>query len=121
VNARAKDIQYQSKQRFTADKIRRIAELRSALAVVLAKSPRAHLSDPRVLKLAAVSRRGPLSLVHLVNRQDTRSRSFTDCDFSRSTVTDLWRAGDDDIRHVMTNPMACRVTDLGNGVRAFDL
>ena len=121
VNERAKDIQYQSKQRFTADKIRQIEELRSALAEVLAKLPEDQLSDPQVRKLAAVSRRGPLSLVHLVNRHDTQSRSFKDYDFSRPTVSDLWRAGDDDIRHVMTNPMSCQVTDLGNGVRAFEL
>ena len=121
VNERAKDIQYQSKQQFTADKIRQIEELRSALAEVLAKLPEDQLSDPQVRKLAAVSRRGPLSLVHLVNRHDTQSRSFKDYDFSRPTVSDLWRAGDDDIRHVMTNPMSCQVTDLGNGVRAFEL
>ncbi len=121
VSERAKDIQYQSKQRFTADKIRQIEELRSALAEVLAKLPEDQRSDPQVRKLAAVSRRGPLSLVHLVNRHDTQSRSFKDYEFSRATVTDLWRGGEDDIRHVMTNPLACRVSDLGNGVRAFDL
>ena len=72
-------------------------------------------------KLEAVSHRGPLSLVHLVNRHDTQSDNFKDYEFSRATVTDLWHGGRDDIRHVMTDPMACRVTDLGNGVRAFDL
>ncbi len=121
VSERAKDIQYQSKQRFTADKIRHIEELRAALAEVLAKLPEDQRSDPQVRKLAAVSRRGPLSLVHLVNRHDTQSRNFKDYEFSRATVSDLWRAGEGDIRHVMTNPMACQVTDLGNGVRSFEL
>jgi NTE family protein len=121
VSERAKDIQYQSKQRFTADKIRLVEELRSALAEVLAKLPEDRLSDPQVQMLVAVSRRGPLSLVHLVNRHDTQSRSFKDYEFSRATVSDLWRAGEDDIRHVIANPMACQVSDLGNGVRVFEL
>ena len=121
VAERAKDIQYQSKQRFSTDKIRQIEDLRSALAEVLTLVPEDKRSDPNVKKLEAVSHRGPLSLVHLVNRHDTQSDNFKDYEFSRATVTDLWHGGRDDIRHVMTDPMACRVTDLGNGVRAFDL
>lgn len=121
VAERAKDIQYQSKQRFSADKFRQIEELRSALAEVLARLPEGQRSNPDFKKLAAVSRRGPLSLVHLVNRHDTQSKNYKDYEFSRATVTDLRRGGRDDIRQVMTDPMACRVTEFGNGVRAFDL
>lgn len=121
VAERAKDIQYQSKQRFTADKIRQIEELRGALSDVLSMLPKEYRDNANVKKLEAVSHRGPLSLVHLVNRHDTQSADFKDYEFSRATVTDLWDGGRDDIRHVMTDPMACRVTDLGNGVRTFDL
>ncbi len=121
VAERAKDIQYQSKQRHSTDKIRKIEELRSALAEVLMLLPEDKRADPKVKMLEAVSHRGPLSLVHLVNRHDTQSNNFKDYEFSRATVTDLWHGGRDDIRHVMTDPMECRVTDLGNGVRAFNL
>jgi len=119
-NERAKDIQYQSKQRFTGEQIRRIEELRALLAEVLEKLPENLRSDPQVRKLAAISQRGPLSLVRLVNRHDTHSADFKDFEFSRATVTDLWKAGQDDIHRVMMNPMGCRVTDLGNGVRSFE-
>ena len=121
VNERAKDIQYQSKQRFSEAEIRHVEALRSALAEVLAMLPEERRSDPQVKRLTEASRRGPLTLVRLVNRHDTQSRSFKDYDFSHATVSDLWRAGEDDILHVMTNPMVCKVTDLGNGVRAFEL
>lgn len=121
VAERAKDIQYQSKQRFSIDKIRQIEELRGALSEVLSLLPKEHRGNANVKKLEAVSHRGPLSLVHLVNRHDTRSGDFKDYEFSRATVTDLWDGGKEDIRHVMTDPMASRVTDLGNGVRTFDL
>lgn len=117
---RAKDIMYQSKQRFTGDQIRRIEELRTMLADVFAKLPEDLRADPQVQKLAAISQRGPLSLVRLVNRHDTHSANFKDYEFSRATVTDLWKAGRDDVHRVMVNPMGCRVTELGNGVRSFE-
>ena len=118
---RAKDIQYQSKQRLTGDLIRRIETLRTTLADVLAKLPDSLRSDPQVQKLAEVSKRGPLSLVHLVNRHDTGSRDFKDYEFSRATVDDLWRGGEHDVQKVLTSPEACNITDYGNGVRVFEL
>lgn len=121
VRERAKDIQYQSKQRFSYARLGEIEALRSALADVLGRLPAEMRADPPVEKLAAVSRRGPLSLIHLVNRHDTKSSDFKDYEFSRATVEELWQAGYDDIRKVLTRPDACRITDLGNGVRAFDL
>jgi NTE family protein len=121
VQERTKDIQYQSKQRLTGDLIRKIETLRSTLADVLAKLPESLRSDPQVRKLAEVSKRGPLSLVHLINRHDTGSRDFKDYEFSRATVEDLWRGGEHDVQKVLTNPEACNITDYGNGVRVFEL
>jgi NTE family protein len=116
-----KDISFQSKTRFSYEQVRQIEAMRSALADVLAKLPANLRSDPQVKKLQEISRRGPLSLVHLVNRCDTKSSDFKDYEFSRATVTDLWRAGHDDVQKVLQHPQACTVTDLGNGVRVFDL
>jgi len=57
-----------------------------------------------------------------VNRHDTRSSDFKDYEFSRTTVNDLWQGGHDDVRRAISHPAeACRMTDLGNGVRAYDL
>jgi len=121
VRERAKDIQYQSKQRFSYARLHEIEALRSALADVLSRLPPEMRSDPQVQKLVAVSRRGPLSLIHLINRHDTKSSDFKDYEFSRATVEDLWKGGHDDIRRVLAHPESCRVTDIANGVRAFDL
>jgi NTE family protein len=121
VQERVKDIQFQSKARFSLDEIRRIESLRNALADVLARLPASMRSDPQVQKLATISQRGPLSVVHLVNRCNTRSSDFKDYEFSRATVEDLWSAGHDDVQKVLQHPEVCRVTDLGNGVRVFDL
>jgi NTE family protein len=120
VQERTKDIQYQSKQRLTDSLIRKIEALRSTLADVLAKLPEPMRADPQVQMLAEVSQRGPLSLVHLVNRHNTGSSDFKDYEFSRATVDDLWRGGQYDVQKVLTHPEACRVTDYGNGVRVFE-
>jgi NTE family protein len=121
VSERVKDITYQSKTRFTHDQMRAIEAMRSTLADVLAKLPADLRADPQVKQLEEISRRGPLTLVHLINRHDTRSSDFKDAEFSRATVEDLWQGGRDDIQRVLKRPETCRVTDLGNGVRVVEL
>jgi len=121
VQERVKDIQFQSKTRFSYDETRRIESLRSALADVVAKLPANLRSDPKVKKLEEASRRGPMTLIHLVNRHDTESSDFKDYEFSRATVNDLWLAGHEDVQRVLERPASWRVTELGNGVRVFDL
>jgi NTE family protein len=121
VQERVKDISFQSKARFSHEQIRAIEAMRSTLADVIAKLPANLRSDPQVKKLEAISRRGPLSLVHLVNRCDTKSSDFKDYEFSRATVDQLWQSGHDDVQKVLQHPEACTVSDLGNGVRVFEL
>jgi len=121
VSERVKDISFQSKTRFSYDQVRAIEAMRSTLADVLAKLPASLRSDPQVEKLLEISQRGPLTLIHLVNRHDTKSSDFKDYEFSRATVDDLWAAGHDDVQKVLKHPDSCQVTDLGNGVRVFDI
>jgi NTE family protein len=121
VQERVKDIQFQSKARISLEQFREIEALRRTLADVLAKLPASLRSDPQVMKLKEVSRRGPVSLIHLVNRCDTKSSDFKDYEFSRATVDDLWRAGHDDVQQMLKHPESCNATDLGSGVRVFDL
>jgi NTE family protein len=120
VQERVKDIQFQSKTRFSYAQVREIEALRTALAEVLDKLPAGIRSDPQVQKLAEVSRRGALSLIRLVNRHDTKSSDFKDYEFSRATVDELWQAGHGDIERVLKHPEACRVSEVGNGVRFFE-
>jgi len=121
VQERVKDIQFQSKARYSYDEIRKLETMRSTLAAVLAKLPANLRSDPQVKKLEEISHRGPMTVIRLINRRDTQSLDFKDYEFSRATVNDLWLAGHDDVRRVLEKPDTCRVSDLGNGVRIFDL
>ena len=61
VQERVKDIEFQSKTRFSLDQVRQLEALRSVLADVLAKLPPSLRADPEVKKLEEVSRRGPVS------------------------------------------------------------
>jgi NTE family protein len=88
---------------------------------VIGKLPAQLRADPQVKKLQAISRREPVSLVRLVNRHDTQSSDFKDYEFSRATVDELWQGGQADVMQVLKDPDACHITDLGNGVRVFDL
>jgi NTE family protein len=121
VQERVKDISFQSKMRFSHEQVRAIEAMRSTLADVIAKLPANLRADPQVKKLEEISRRGPLSVVHLINRCDTKSSDFKDYEFSRATVDQLWQSGHDDVQKVLQHPQDCRVSDLGNGVRVFEL
>jgi NTE family protein len=120
VKERLQDIQYQSKQRVSHAALRKLEDLRSLLAELIAELPPEMRKKPNVRKLEEVSRRGRLSLVHLVNRADNQSYDVKDHEFSRRSVDALWHTGHDDIMKVLMHPEACHVTDFGNGVRKFD-
>jgi len=122
VQERAKDIQYASKTRFNTNRVKEIEALRIALLRLLAKLPAALQDDPDVKKLTAVSKPKAISLVHFINRHHPRATSFKDAEFSRATVTDLWRGGLGDVRSAKTNPQWQRATDLAEGgMRVYDM
>jgi NTE family protein len=121
VNERVKDIQYSSKAIMNAARLKELEELRAILHRVIEKLPEALRSDPDVQRLKAVSTRGAVTLVHFINRHDTYSSHFKDFEFSRATVTELWEAGQDDVLHAIAHPEWPRLTDLGHGMRVYDV
>lgn len=120
VTERHKDIQYASKQRVSISRVQEHEEMRAALGRLINMLPDSLQSEPDVQKLKAVSTRGELTLVHFINRHDTHSSHFKDCEFSRATVNELWDAGQQDVLLAMTRPELNQVTDLGHGMRIFD-
>jgi NTE family protein len=121
VQERQKDIQYSSKARFNMTRLQEVEELRASLHRLLGKLPESASSDPDVQRLRAISTRGPITLVHFVNRHNTRSLDFKDYEFSRATMTELWEGGLDDVRRSMTNPDGYRAAHVTEGLRMFDL
>jgi NTE family protein len=121
VEERVKDIQYASKVRFNAARLKEFEDLRAALHGVIDKLPAALQADPAVQRLKAVSTRGAVTLVHFINHHDTDSSHFKDVEFSRTTVLELWAAGEDDVRQAIAHPEWRRLTDLGHGIRIYDI
>jgi NTE family protein len=121
VAERAKDIQYASKTRFNSTRIKEIEELRASLRRVLDKLPPAIQSDPDVQRLAAISTRGAIALVHFVNRHNTQSADFKDYEFSRATMTQLWDGGLNDVRRAIDNPEWHNAMELAHGIHVHDL
>ncbi|HYS63692.1 MAG TPA: patatin-like phospholipase family protein [Paraburkholderia sp.] len=121
VQERCKDIQYASKTRFNTTRVSEIEALRNSLRHVLDKLPPSFQSDPDVQKLSAISTRGPVALVHFINRHNTRSANFKDYEFSRATVMELWDFGYNDARKALSDPQWRETTDLGNGIHVYDL
>ena len=120
VRERVKDIQYASKSRTSISRVQEYEELRATLGRVIGKLPEALQSDPDVQKLKAVSTRRALTLVHFINRHNTFSSHFKDCEFSRATVDELWNAGQTDVRYAMTRPALSQAIDLGHGMRIYN-
>lgn len=120
VQERHKDIQYSSKARFNISRLKELEEMRASLHRLLEKLPKSALSDPDVVRLSQVSTRGPVTLVHFVNRHNTRSLDFKDYEFSRASMVELWDGGYDDVRRAIENPDWNRVTEIAKGIRVFD-
>jgi NTE family protein len=121
VHERVKDIQYASKVRLNAARLKELEDLRAALHRLIEKLPEGLRSDPDVVRLGAISTRGAVTLVHFTNRHDTQSSHFKDAEFSRATVDELWAAGETDVREAIAHPEWRHLTDLGHGVRVFDI
>ncbi len=121
VQERAKDIQYSSKTRFNSTQLRQRDGLKASFLRLLDKLPPELLDDADVKRLATASRRCQVSLVHLINRHDTRSASVKDYEFSRATVDELWRCGLGDVVHSVHHADWGRATEHHEGLRVFDL
>lgn len=119
---RAKDIQYASKQRFTTDRIRELAEWFAALGRVLAKLPPEFQDDPDVQQLAPFGEDRDITLVHLLNRHRSVTSQTKDYEFSRATVNEAWAAGLEDVRRsVATLDSIPPTVELGLGMRLYNL
>jgi NTE family protein len=121
VQERAMDIRYSSKTRFNSNQLRQREELKAAFRRLLDKLPPALHDDPDVMRLETASRRCEVSLVHLINRHDTRSASVKDYEFSRTTVDALWAAGHADALRTVGHADWGRATETHQGLRVFDL
>jgi NTE family protein len=121
VMERAKDIQYASKMRVNTDRLRELGEMRAALGRLLGKLPSGLKDDPDVQKVAPLCDEREYTIARIINRRTTKSGNTKDYEFSRATVNEAWAAGLEDVRRSAANIEWIQPTDLGPGVRVYDL
>jgi NTE family protein len=121
VMERHKDITYSSRTRFDTAHVRKIQRQRGALHRLLQKLPVHLKADPDVKMLEAAGRRGRIDIVHVINRRCSYTGSTKDYEFSRATVNDLWAAGLEDAKCIVSHPEWLIRTDLSDSVHVYDL
>jgi NTE family protein len=104
VAEREKDIRYSSRTRLNTDLNKRIRHARRALRALIAKLPDDLKSDPSVAILNEAAKENSVTVVHLIYRRKTHQSSSKDYDFSRLSVHDHWRAGEEDVHRSVRNP-----------------
>ena len=104
VAEREKDIRYSSRTRLNTDLNKRIRHARRALRALIAKLPEELKSDPSVAILSEAAKENSVTVVHLIYRRKTHQSSSKDYDFSRLSMRDHWRAGEEDVHRSVQRP-----------------
>jgi NTE family protein len=113
---RHKDIQYSSKQRFSAEHTTKIGQLRGALMRLMDKLPADLRADPNAQLLATLCDNRQWMVVHFTNERLAHVSQTKDYEFSRATVDEHWAAGLEDVRRAVANRDVITPTSLIPGV-----
>jgi NTE family protein len=117
---RHKDIQYSSKQRFSAESTAKIGQLRGALIGLIDKLPAELRADPDARLLATLCDDRQWIVVRLINKRLAHV-SQTKYEFSRATVDEHWAAGLENVRRAVANRDVIAPTNLIPGVRVYEV
>jgi NTE family protein len=120
VMERHKDVQYASKERFSAEHVQQIAGLRAALIRLMDKLPPKLKADKDAQVLAALCDNREWLIVRLTNQRLAHVTQAKDYEMSRSTVNQHWAAGLEDARRAVANSEAVMPTKVMPGVRIYD-
>ncbi len=118
---RHKDIQYASKQRYTTERIKELADMRGALGRLLAKLPAKLKADADAQQLASECDARQWTVVRLTNQRLPHVSQTKDYEFSRATVDDHWSAGLEDVRSAVAHADWLDPTVRAAGLRVHDL
>jgi NTE family protein len=116
---RQKDIQYASKQRFNAARVRELSDLRSSLKRVLERLP-ASSKNEDTRKLAALCDDRSWLIARLTNDRLAHVSQTKDYEFSRATVDEHWASGLQDAARTVGEGEWSQALDLGAGIRLYD-
>jgi len=122
VATRQKEIQYSSRTRPSLRQLRRVQQLRRALAALLDRIPE-DLSEDEDVKLLRTSSNchNVYNIVQLTYRAPNNEGSSKDYEFSRVSMQERWRAGYKDALRVLRHPEVFGRPTSPDGVFTFHL
>jgi NTE family protein len=121
VEHRQKDIRFSSRTRLNTDVFRQRQKLRQAARRLCAKLPEELKSDPDALLLDILGCDAAVSIVHLIHRRAAYQLGSKDYEFSRISIEEHWKAGQDDVKRTLRQPAWRNRTRPEDGVAIFDL
>jgi NTE family protein len=118
---REKDIRYSSRTRLNTDVFRRHHATQLAIHNLLKKLPPELRDDPDAQRLAKERERAAISIVHLIYRRGEYESQSKDYEFSRTSVEEHWKAGQNDVRRTLRQKAWRDRIRPEYGVAVFDL
>ncbi|MBI1171196.1 patatin-like phospholipase family protein [bacterium] len=121
VSQREKDIRFSSRTRLTTDRFRQLHALRAAAERLAAKLPAEMADDPDLALLRKAGPSCPVTLVHLIHRNEDFEGAAKDYEFSRLTMEEHWKAGRRDVGRTFDHRAWRQRAVEADGLRVFDL
>jgi len=118
---RYKDIMYSSRTRFNSDQMVRLHELQHALQTLLEKLPPSLRDGSEVTMLREAATPATLHIAHAIYRRKGYELHSKDCEFSRASVREHWKAGHDDIMRALARDVVKGTVDSESGLIVTDL
>ncbi len=120
VAVRQKEIQYSSRTRASTDRLKRMQEIRSALAKVLLTLPPEGRASAEGKMLSAFADLKVYNIVQLIYRSKHYEGNSKDYEFSRLSMADHWSAGHADALRALRHDEIFERPDSIEGFRSFD-
>jgi NTE family protein len=120
VAVRQKEIMFSSRTRASTDRLRTMRKARSNLATLLHALPADLRDTPEARILANFADRKVYSVVQLIYRSKHYEGNTKDCEFSRLSLADHWRAGYDDAVRALQHKEIFERPTPEEGFRTFD-
>jgi NTE family protein len=120
VAIRQKEIQFSSRTRASTERIKQMQKIRSTLTKLLRDAPEDLHNTPEAKLLAEFADPKVCNIVQLIYRSKRYEGNTKDCEFSRLSMADHWRAGYDDAALALQHKEIFERPSSEEGFRAFD-
>ncbi|MCF8465964.1 MAG: DUF3734 domain-containing protein, partial [Sneathiella sp.] len=120
VAQREKDIRFSSRTRLNTDIFRQTQAIRQMMKRLLQKFPEELLTDEEHAALEKWSCDSSVTIAHLIYRQKNYEAHSKDYEFSRLSVNEHWKAGEDDVNFLLGQKDWINRTRPEEGVKVFD-